>query len=481
MEFESDEQLPTFEPYVATSFDHSMPRIHLAAFLTFSLDEPSKAVPILENGVERLIKCLTFLTGNVAFSTRVPGKENVFEIQPPTKQFLLQYPIFRIKYHEQPIFSGYSRHVVAQDIFLNEDIIPIPYALAEDYPSPVFRFQANVMPDGIILCYNFHHTALDGIGVAVVMDALAALCRSPNAGPEIIRTNPLKEQESRLKIFEAASTLSIKGCPQNEDLLSPCEPTSSSIPSIPVSRKFVLDTDKIAKLRTECATILKNQSNPHASKISSNTILTAVIWLCTIRAIIKTEPRPMPTKSCAVLVTEARSKLRPKLPLSYIGNAVILHDVYTPLEAVISSAIGSNNNTHITPRLDHDDIKLLAELASLVHTALGSVTDETIRELISASAASDNWAANNRPRDLIVSSLRSFPTYHLDFGPVLGPVRDFDMPEHRVPGQAWIMPARYRGRSSPWEVRLTLEPAVMGNVEKDRLMMWLGPREVSKV
>jgi hypothetical protein len=97
MEFESDEQLPTFEPYVATSFDHSMPRIHLAAFLTFSLDEPSKAVPILENGVERLIKCLTFLTGNVAFSTRVPGKENVFEIQPPTKQFLLQYPTIQDK------------------------------------------------------------------------------------------------------------------------------------------------------------------------------------------------------------------------------------------------------------------------------------------------------------------------------------------------------------------------------------------------
>ncbi|KUM64120.1 hypothetical protein ACN42_g2999 [Penicillium freii] len=483
MEFETDEQLPTFEPYVATAFDHSMPRIHLAAFLTFSLDEPSKAIPILEHGVERLLKHLPFLTGNVAFSTRVLGKENVFEIQPPTKQFLLQHPMFRIKYHERPIFSRYSRHVVAQDILLNEDIIPIPFALVEDYPSPVFRLQANVMPDGIILCYNFHHTAIDGVGIAVIMDTLAAFCRSPNAGPEIIRTNPLKEQASRRKISEAATALSIKGHSQNEDLPSLCKPTPSSIPDIPASRKFVLGADKIAKLRTECAAILNNQSNPHASKISSNTILAAVIWLCTIRAIIKTEPTPTPTptKSCAVLVTEARSKLRPKLPLSYIGNAVILHDVYTPLAAIIASTTSSNNNTHISPRLDHDDVKLLAELASLVHTALGSVADETIRELISANAASDNWAANARPRDVTVSSLRSFPTYQLDFGPVLGPVRDFDLPDHRIPDQAWIMPARYKGRSSPWEVRLTLDPAVMGNVEKDRLMMWLGLREVSKM
>ena len=60
-------------------------------------------------------------------------------------------------------------------------------------------------------------------------------------------------------------------------------------------------------------------------------------------------------------------------------------------------------------------------------------------------------------------------------------MRDFDLPDHRIPDQAWIMPARYKGRSSPWEVRLTLEPAVMGNVEKDKLMMWLGPREVSKM
>ncbi|KAK4867940.1 hypothetical protein LT330_007599 [Penicillium expansum] len=422
MEFETDEQLPpTFEPYVATPLDHSMTPTHLAAFLTFSLDKPFKAIPILEAGVTRL------------------------------------------------------------DIVLSEDIIPIPFALAEDYPSPIFRFQANVMPDGIILCFNFHHTAIDGIGIAGIMDALAVCCRDPDAGPEILRTSPLKEQQSRLQIFEAASGLNIKGHYQKQDLPSPCEPTPSSMPYSLTSRKFVLDAEKIAKLRTECATILKNQSNPHASKISSNTTLAAVIWLCTIRANIKTKPTPAPTKSCALLVTEARSKLRPKLPLSYIGNAVILQPVYTPLTAIVSSTTSSNYNTHITPRLDYDDIKLLAELTSSVHNALGSVCDETIRELISAIAASDNWAANPRPNDVIISSLRSFPTYSLDFGPGFGPVRDFDMPERRIPGQAWIMPARYKGQSSPWEVRLTLDPGVMGNIEKDRLMTWLGPREVSKV
>ncbi|CAI7610167.1 unnamed protein product [Penicillium glandicola] len=466
-------ELPTFEPYVATPFDHSMLPTHLAAFFTFSLDEPSEAIPILEAGVARLVSYLPFLTGNVALSSRVPYKKNVVEIQPPTKQFLSQHPIFR------PIFSRHSRHIVARDIFLNEDIIPIPFALSEDYPSPVCRFQVNIMPDGIILCCNFHHSAIDGIGAASIIEALAVCCRSPDAGPEMLPTNPLKEQQSRLRIFEAASTLSMKGNSQKEDVLSPREPTLSSISYIPASRKLMLDADKIAKLRTACAIALKDQSIPQASKISSNTILTAVIWLCTIRAIIKNDPTR--TNSRAMLVSEARSKLRPKLPLSYIGNAVILHEVYTPLAAIASSISGSNNNSPVTPRLDHDDIKLLAELASLVHAALGSVTEETVREFISASAANDDWTANESPGDITISSLRVFQTYQLDFGPVLGPLRDFDLPERRVPGKAWILPVRYKDWSSPWEVRLTLEPGIMENVEKDRLMMWLGPGEVSKV
>ncbi|KAJ6142932.1 Transferase [Penicillium samsonianum] len=100
-----------------------------------------------------------------------------------------------------------------------------------------------------------------------------------------------------------------------------------------------------------------------------------------------------------MLVSEARSKLQPKLPLSYIGNALILHKVYTPLTTNAFSMTDSNDKTHTKPCRDHD-IKLLAELASSVHAALGSVADETIWELISASAASDEWAANPHARDL---------------------------------------------------------------------------------
>jgi NRPS condensation-like uncharacterized protein len=42
------------------------------------------------------------------------------------------------------------------------DFIPLSFDMGVDDRSPVFRIQVNVMLDGVIVCFAFHHMALDG-------------------------------------------------------------------------------------------------------------------------------------------------------------------------------------------------------------------------------------------------------------------------------------------------------------------------------
>jgi hypothetical protein len=472
-------QLPTFEPYVLTPWDHCIPPVHLAAFLTFRLDKPSNAIPVLEAGITRLINLLPFLGGNVASSTRIPGKENVLEVQPSTQAFTMQHPVLKIRHHKQSIFPTKSSPTVSYDRILNDDFIPIPFALAGEDPSPVFRFQANLMLDGIILCFNFHHTALDGVGVVNVIEALATCCQ----GSSSLRTSPEQEQEARQTIFKAASTTNIITKPHEDCPPHLWEFTPSSTSQDPASRKLVLDAGKIAKLKKLCSALLQRQSDTQPVRISSNTVVTAVIWLCFIRARfgqLATTEEPIPANSCALLACESRSIIQPKIPAAYMGNAIIVKEAYTPLGPIMSSTYTKVTPTSRTSIHIQDDIHLLANIASSVHAALQSATNEHIHEVISKVAASDDWTSPVRPGDVNFSSLRSFKIYEIDFGPCLGKVQDFDLPENRIPGATWVLPSRY-GQSSPWEVRLTLEPDVMEKVQKDILMKWVGSSEDSKL
>jgi hypothetical protein len=477
--------LPTFEPYVLTHLDHHVPPVHLAAFFTFHLDEPSKGIPVLEAGVARLIDLLPFLTGNIASSNRVPGKQNVLEVQPPTERFLLQHPMFRTVDHDQSISPKSGNPIVSYDDLANEEFIPIPFKFMGVDPSPVFRFQVNLMLDGIILCLHFHHQALDGIGVLGVAKALAACCRVPNASLDDIETSLESQNAARRTISEAASLSNITRKPEEDYPPVACETTPIITTEAFLSRKFVLDAERIKYLQKECAIILQNQSDITDPRISGNVIVTAVLWLCTIRARfgqLTTNDELIGASSSALMFTEIRSTLQPPLPMSYMGNALVFALSDAPVKPIVfSSAPHSKGDLRTTAYIDPNDIHLLAGLARYLRAALQSVTNEYVRELISNRAAAVDWTPTARPVDINISSLRFFNFYDLDFGPSLGPVKDFDLPENRVPGIVWVMPARGQPQSSPWELRLTQQAELMEKVQNDRLILWLSPRTTAKL
>jgi fumigaclavine B O-acetyltransferase len=97
------------------------------------------------------------------------GKENGFEVQHPTAELLEECPMLKIRHHQQSIFT-------AKENLLSKAFLPIAFEQAAEDLSPIFRFQANVMVDGIILCFTFNHMVVYGVGIWNVAKSLAA-CR----------------------------------------------------------------------------------------------------------------------------------------------------------------------------------------------------------------------------------------------------------------------------------------------------------------
>jgi fumigaclavine B O-acetyltransferase len=164
-----------------------------------------------------------------------------------------------------------------------------------------------------------------------------------------------------------------------------------------------------------------------------------------------------------------------------MGNALVATAAYTQIQPIISSMSDFNYSPWGPGRVDHYDIHFLANLARYVHDGTRCVTDKYIRGAISGFAARDDWTSDSRFGDILINVLRNLDVYNLDFGPCLGPVKDYDVPDSRFPGFAWVMPANNKCRAGIWEVRLVLEPTVMERVQNDSLMKWLRPIEVPKL
>lgn len=474
---------PSFDPYVLTQLDHTIPPFHVSGFLTFHIREPNNAIPALEAAVARLVVLLPFLSGNVTSSSRLAGKKNVLEVQPPSEDFLSQHPMLVVKNHDLSIIPGGSSSTVSYDDISNDNFLPIPLEFTG--VDRVWRFQANVMLDGIILSFTINHQAFDGVGALNIIRAFATCCRNPNADVDSLPTNFEKESNIRKKISDAAHA-SATGAPDyyhsTEVASRPVDiSTLNERAQDPVSRKLILDGGKVQRLRNACS--VEGHPKDQGTLLSGNTIVTAILWICLIRARFgsQAEGSQPPAVSSAAMISDLRSKLRPKLPMSYLGNAIGSAWTSIPVEQVLSSTPHVNCDSRTVARMNPHYIKIVANAAKQLQNAVQTISDGYVRNMISEKNAADNWESQPIMADMHVSSLRQLNVYALDFGPTLGRLSNFDMPENRFPGLAWILPAHGKSQSSPWEVRLTLEPETMEKIEKDPLLRWCSSGTLSKL
>ncbi|KAJ5116959.1 hypothetical protein N7456_001307 [Penicillium angulare] len=476
--------IPNFEPYVLSPLDHSTGLIHLSAFVTFEPEVVNESVTLIERGFTRCIELLPFLAGNVASSVQLKDKKNVFEVRPPTADFLQEHPMLKIKHHQEYVNSKNGKPNINNDLLLNDEFVPIPFTMSLEELSPVSRVQINVMPDGIIICFSFHHLVMDGAGVANVFEALSVCCRDLNADSSSLPTSLAEEQKSRDIIMNASSTSSGLEKFQTGRGSTTWDSEMSLKAESPISRSIPLNAMKIEKLKIACTELLLKDKGPESRIfLSRNAIVSAVVWLSFIRArhqFLMKNDEPSSTESGLLLASDIRNKLQPNLPRSYMGNAVAVSEAYASIKSITSTMNPSSSYSTNSPRFNPDDIPHVTELATCIQESHQTVTADHVRDLISHVANGQDWSQPPRFSDLVISSIRSLGFYRFDFGPILGPLTRIDMAETRFSGVAWIMPARVKNQPAPWEVRLTLDAEMMNLLRNDRLVKWLtdeeGPR-----
>ncbi|KAJ5549094.1 hypothetical protein N7513_006328 [Penicillium frequentans] len=234
--------------------------IHLSPCFTFHPDNPHEAVLALEIGIQRLISLLPFLAGNVALSRQLQSKENVREVQLATPEFLREHPLFKVRHHNMSISTMEPGPTLSRDVMMTDEFVPIETAMAMGDQIPIFRAQANVMRDGIIICFSFYHMVLDGFGFCNAMKCLADCCRSPDLTS--LSTDSCKEAQARRTIFEAALDLN----PRQEqhshfgEYYGDVNATPNITPESPISRGFTLDAARVESLQNACNALLRRQS-----------------------------------------------------------------------------------------------------------------------------------------------------------------------------------------------------------------------------
>ncbi|PYH29001.1 uncharacterized protein BO87DRAFT_401684 [Aspergillus neoniger CBS 115656] len=399
-----------FKPFTLSSLDHIVPSVYLFTYITFKLDSPSNGIPTPFPSLAETVMI-----------EELVGKQNLMQVTPADASALHESPMLKVIHH-----AAKTSAVECDDV-QHADFVPILLHLHTTDPSPVLRFQANVMTDGLVLCLTFDHRMMDGLGVLAILDSLAACCRGDPALTGMAAQLQKKQQLASIK----------SSAPYNVQDKFKARP---KVPCSPVSRRFAVSPEKISMLKEKCNSMFCTKSGQtFRPKLTNGDILTALIWISVTRAKQASSPTtPKDTLSTLSCLVEIRTILYPKLG-TYIGNAMMT--------------------------------------TQCVLNEIRSITTEQATRYVSHINTLDDWSSFQAQwAELFVSSIRHFDVYGLNFGSVLGPVENFDLPDPRISGMCWVMPARPvsgGAREMPlWELRIVLEEPVMECLKREPLFCW---------
>lgn len=472
---EAQKPLPSFEPYNLTPLDCVNLPIHVPVAFVFTPASIPAGVESLERGISRLIAQLPFLAGNV-----VLHPENGGTVEPSGDRYLERNPIVRLQTHSKSICILHEPNFGFDNGLSSNSFLPIPIALKAEQTSPVIRFCINVMTDGIILCISFHHASMDGLGLMNVMKMLSKCCASPDT-PRLPVT-PVTEASVRARVSKIAtngSFMDMEGYGPHhwsQTCLTSCE--------------FRFPANRVCQLGKLCNAVLnqplskkpvKTDKMGSYNELSTGDVFSALLWLCGTRARSRAclqshSPNPFTTDTTRLSVAvNIRPILEPPLPLSYIGNAIVVaSDIHARHELEAS-------RTTTATSIDKDELVVLANLAAQIRQLIQTVDSQYAYQVIKHIRGSqERQDASFYFPDTFVTNIRLLDLRRWNFGPKLGKVANFDQLETRINGLYSILP-RYGEDSgdSPWKVRVILEPEVMERLRADGLIQWVANEEIS--
>ncbi|PYH44734.1 uncharacterized protein BP01DRAFT_65129 [Aspergillus saccharolyticus JOP 1030-1] len=494
---------PTFTPFPLTPLDHLLPRLYMTCFPYFATKSPTEDALILKNGIEVLVAHNPILAGDVCPASSPDGKTNTLEVRPPTETSLKEYPLVRTHVHTREYFyrqKAIISHRVTGSILGQAKYRPIPLEAINQERAPALRWQINIFEDGIVVDVCFHHMFVDGMGVYILLKALAVCCR----GLQHTRQISLQtvDMECRRKIIEMGERA--ENMPETKFVdIFPRAKTAPDPSREEVECQLVtVPFEVIGRLKEACQAIttdllgfaagevepeLLNRSQAHPV-FSDNDVAAALMWLCWARSRYH-EKRftSRPDETSIVMMVELRQK--GILPPNYIGNALAPVPASAPLSSAVNSPAKDTNKEsnrkpsdmyRQIPGLSTYDLALLAELTLRAYKAVVGVDKEYIQALIRKKQVSKDWQSYYPSEgQFVYSNMRLLNTMALDFGKALGNIARFDFPDFRTNGQCWVLPAPTR--MAPWEFRMSMEREDMQRFLQDPLLVWAMGRDMARL
>nr|XP_010911178.1 putrescine hydroxycinnamoyltransferase 1 [Elaeis guineensis] len=256
----------------------------------------------------------------------------------------------------------------------------VPPVESVEPPSILIMFQVTFLKcGGVCLGVNLHHSATDGLGVLHFLNTWSDIARGVGlrAPPFLDRT--LLQPRSPLTILFG----------HVEYLCLPSEDPSKAV--IPLAEPMIL------KISRDQLDSLKNSCSGNRAGVSTFRALAAHIWRCA--CVVRKLPSFRETR--LYISTDARNRLKPPLPPTYLGNAAFRTSAVATAGEVISGP------------LEH--------LAEKIHAATVRSNDEFVRSLINFFEIANmrrmhpmSWAL--RGTNIYVVSWLRLPIYEADFG-----------------------------------------------------------------
>ncbi|KZW00818.1 hypothetical protein EXIGLDRAFT_720436 [Exidia glandulosa HHB12029] len=281
---------------------------HLCCFPAQGSASFASTHTILRKGLAKVLQDAPFLTGwvNVASInpqwTTVTGPYDVDAVDDVLEFADLRGNFDYVAWREQ-------RFSVADLLQSQQYAFPTP----EVYPAPVIRARLTLMDGGATLAVWFHHAAIDGSGAARFWSAWAAACRG-------------EALEGGLALTPRYTVpAGLKGTPSLHPGYDPHPEAGGRPPS--VTTRLWFSDDRLKALKDKAT-----QDAPTGGWVSSHDVLAALFW--TKLAPIMGRPDDM---GLAVIVN-ARARLDPPLPVSYIGNCVYAAIAPAPARSLSTAA-----------------------------------------------------------------------------------------------------------------------------------------------
>ncbi|XP_073008619.1 putrescine hydroxycinnamoyltransferase 1-like [Typha latifolia] len=254
----------------------------------------------------------------------------------------------------------------------------VPAVDSADPPCIMLMLQATSLKcGGVVLGFAIHHLAFDGRGAALFIQTFSAIARGDSAA---IATLPLPFLDRT--ILRARSPPSVLF--DHRDCSSKVFQSGSPSPCVTANLK--LSKDYLSILKRCCG----------AARVSTFRAIVAHIWRCTCIA----RGLASDAETQLFLPVDVRSRVKPPLPLNYMGNAGFRTKAVAKVGELVSNTLGFG--------------------AERVQTAIERVNDGYVKSFVDYLESVDLESLSKRGgmpnTSLCAISWLGMPMYDADFG-----------------------------------------------------------------